>query len=152
MVIKPVDSAVQLLRDSFASIGFDRVSTRLGIALLVVSSLFFAANFADKAWVSYQVSQQKQALIAQIQQTQQQITSMGSDLKFMQTRAYYVEAARTFGFVQPGDIPVNITTSPASAPQGTTAGAPLATAVPTAKPHKSQSMLQRIFQALVPGF
>lgn len=154
VVIKPVDTLIQLLRDSFASIGLDRVSTRLGIALLAVSSLFFAANFADKAWVSYQVSQQKQQLITQIQVTEQQITKYTGDLKYMTTRPYYVEQARTFGFVQPGDIPVSISTS--SAPAQPVAGAADARTSPinaTPKPKaQHDSIFKRIMQAIVPGF
>lgn len=148
LVIKPVDSLVHVLRESFASIGLERVSTRLGIALLVVSSLFFAANFADKAWVSYQVAQQKAQLITEIRQAKQQIGQFSTDLKYMQTRAYYVEAARNFGFVQPGDLPLSISTTAAS-PQATTTAdsAP----PPLAKKH-SESFFTRVMQAIVPGF
>jgi len=151
LVTKPVDNTVQVLRDSFASIGLDRVSTRLGIALLVVSSLFFAANFADKAWVSYQVAQQKQQLISQIQQTQAQIAKFNGDLKYMQTRSYYVEAARTFGFVQPGDIPVSISTSSAPSPSSVVAQDTRAGTSPATVKHQD-SVFTRVMQAIVPGF
>jgi len=150
LVIKPVDNAVHVLRDSFASIGLDRVSTRLGIALLIVSSLFFAANFADKAWVSYQVAQEKQQLITQIEQTQQQIAKFNTDLKYMQMRSYYVQAARTFGFVQPGDIPVSISTSSAPA-QSSAVMDSHAGASPASARHQD-SIFTRVMQAIVPGF
>jgi cell division protein FtsB len=151
-VIKPIDTTYAMVRDSFASLGLDRISTRLGIALLVVSGLFFSANFADKAWVSYQVAQQKAQLIATIQQTQQQITTYSSDLKFMHTRAYYVEAARDFGFVQPGDIPVSITTiSPPANSSGSATHPAAASPAPTPATQQP-SVFTRIMQAIVPGF
>lgn len=140
----------RLLRDSFSSIGLDRMSTRLGIALLIVSAIFFAANFADKAWVSYQVAQEKQARLYEIRQTQEQIGQLTGDLKYMRTRAYYVQAARAFGFVQPGDIPVAI--QPAS-PIAPPVAADRAVAQPSGRPpaHHKESVFRRILQAIVPG-
>lgn len=145
----PLDTLAHMVRESFASIGLNRMSTRLGIALLVVSSIFFAANFADKAWVSYQVAQQKQQLVAQIQQTNQQIGQLNTDLKYMHTRPYYIQAARQFGFVQPGDIPVSISTSAAPAP----APAPdQASTHPVARPAPHRvSIFRRILESIVPG-
>lgn len=144
-----MNALIQLVRASFASIGLDRMSTRLGIALLVVSSVFFAANFADKAWVSYQVARQKQDLLMQIAQTRQQIAQYNNDLKYMHTRAYYVQAARQFDYVQPGDIPVSISAAPAPS-QGT---APAQSAArPATKPAAHhESLFRRWLEAIVPG-
>jgi cell division protein FtsB len=147
MVMRSLDSLARLLRTSWASVGLDHMSTRLGIALLVVSSIFFAANFADKAWVSYQVAQQKQQLLQEIQQTKQQISQASSELKYMHTRPYFVEAARQFDFVRPGDSLVSISTAPAPA-----AGSDLAGVQPAAKPPAhATSLLRRFLDAVVPG-
>lgn len=135
----------KLLRDSFASVGMERMSTRLGIALLVVSSIFFAANFADKAWMSYQVAQERHHYVLQIEQVRQQIAQYSSDLKYMRTRPYYVQAARAYGYVQPGDVPVSIQQAPQlAAPPQVTRGA-----VPPAPQHKS--LLRRFVEMVVPG-
>jgi hypothetical protein len=144
-----IGSSVRLVQASFASIGLDRVSTRLGIALLVVSSIFFAANFADKAWVSYQVARQKQDLLLQIAQTKQQITRSTTELKYMHTRPYYVEAARAFGYVQPGDYQITINAAPAP-PQATSPSPRVANPAPRSPRHQ-QSILRRFLDAVVPG-
>jgi hypothetical protein len=144
---RSIESAARLARASFASVGLDRMSTRLGIALLLVSSIFFAANFADKAWVSYQVARQKQDLLTQIAQTNQQIVQLNSDLKYMHTRPYYVQAARQFDYAEPGDIPVSISAAPAPAQ------APVQQrARPAVKPATHhESIFRRLLEAIVPG-
>lgn len=140
-------NAVVQLRGQVHGLGLERLSTRLGITLLIVSAIFFAANFADKAWLSYQVAQERHQREAQIQQITAQINTVQRDLNYMKTRAYYVQAARDLGFVQPGDVQLNIKVAPAPAVTGDfsevqRAPAPLA---------RHESLLDKIMRLIVPG-
>ena len=126
---------------------FDRTSTRLGVALLVVSAIFFAANFADKAWTSYQVAGQRQDRIAQIARVNAQIQQMKSDLVSLKSSDYYLQAARVYGYVRPGDIQIEVTHTPGIA-AGSSGNAIASVAQP---PDKSQSVLRRVLEAIAPG-
>jgi hypothetical protein len=138
---------VRTLREAIASVGWDKASGRLGITLLVVSAVFFAANFADKAWVSYQVGQAKQQRVEAIGLLSNQIQTLQQDLTYIHSRSYYMQEARKYGYVQPGDIQLELTTQAAPS-----VGAPDRVAVPTTVQHKaSQSLLHRLLQAVVPG-
>jgi len=144
-VSTPLSDLTKPIRASFARLGLDQISTRLGIALLIVSAVFFAANFADKAWVGYQVAQEKRAKIELIRQTEGQIRALNAQLIYMKTRAYYVQAARPFGYQLAGDIPVTISVSPGAAVSGDVAP-PVATPRP-----KRESIWRKIISAIVPG-
>jgi hypothetical protein len=136
------------IQESFASIGWDRMSSRLGISLLVVSALFFAANFADKAWVSYQVGQEKQQRLADIAVASAQISRLKQDLSYLHSKTYYMQVARRYGYVQPGDIQLELNQIPA--PPTNNAGD--RAAQPAAKQNKKhESLLHRLLQAVVPG-
>ena len=138
---------VALRRDSVLGVGWDRVSTRLGIALMVVSVLFFAASFADKALLSVQVAQQKAQTLAQIAAVRQDISNYQHQLAYLHSRAYYVEAARAFGYVRPGDTQFAVSTLP---PTSGTVIRVVAQAPHVPHPHHD-SLLHKILQAIVPG-
>jgi hypothetical protein len=138
---------IRSMQESFASIGWDRMSSRLGISLLVVSALFFAANFADKAWVSYQVGQEKQQRLADIAIASAQISSLKQDLSYLHSKTYYMQVARRYGYVQPGDIQLELNQIPA--PPSTAGDRPAQPAAKQAKQH--ESLLHRLLQAVVPG-
>jgi cell division protein FtsB len=127
---------------------FDRTSTRLGVALLVVSAIFFAANFADKAWISYQVAGQRQDRIAQIAKMNSQIQQMKTDLVSLKSSDYYLQAARLYGYVRPGDIQIEVTNTPGLSSAGPGGSAVASVAQP---PDKSQSVLRRVLEAIAPG-
>jgi cell division protein FtsB len=127
---------------------FDRTSTRLGVALLVVSAIFFAANFADKAWTSYQVAGQRQDRIAQIAKVTAQIQQMKTDLVSLKSSDYYLQAARHYGYVRPGDIQIEVTNMPGPTSTGPAGSAVASVAHP---PDKSQSVLRRVLEAIAPG-
>jgi cell division protein FtsB len=135
------------VREALADIGWDRPSTRLGISFLIASGIFFLANFADKAWLSYQVAQQRQQQIAAIQQTDQQIQQLKATLNDLHSQSYYVQTARKYGYVKPGDIQLEIHQIPVeqqiAAPQRSI---PAPTRVPA-----HDSLLRRVLQAVVPG-
>ncbi len=127
---------------------FDRTSTRLGVALLVVSAIFFAANFADKAWTSYQVAAQRQDRIAQIASMNAQIQQLKTDLVSLKSSDYYLQAARRYGYVRPGDIQIEVTNNPVPASTGPAGDAVAAVTQPQ---DKSQSVLRRVLEAIAPG-
>lgn len=136
-----------MMRESLSTIGWERVSTRLGAALLVVSAIFFAANFADKAWLSYQFGQAKHQRLLEISQTEQQIGQLKRDLVYYHSRPYYLREARRYGFELPGDIPIEAVTS--GSQSDVAAPAQIASTVTPIAHH--QSLLRRILQAIVPG-
>ena len=127
---------------------FDRTSTRLGVALLVVSAIFFAANFADKAWTSYQVAGQRQDRIAQISAMNTQIQQLKSDLVSLKSSDYYLQAARHYGYVRPGDIQIEVMNSLVLSTAGPSGSAVAAVAPPQGK---SPFVLRRVLEAIVPG-
>jgi len=127
---------------------FDRTSTRLGVALLVVSAIFFAANFADKAWTSYQVAGQRQDRIAQIASMNAKIQHLKSDLVSLQSADYYLQTARNYGYVRPGDIQIEVTNNRIPTSSSSTGGAVAAVTPPQ---DKSQSVLRRVLEAIAPG-
>ncbi|MDB5075237.1 MAG: hypothetical protein JWO42_1416 [Chloroflexi bacterium] len=147
MVRRTFESLLHTLRESFSSVGWDRMSTRLGVSLLVVSAIFFAANFADKAWVSYQVGQAKQQRLAAIADTTAKISQLKQDLTYLHSSAYYKQAARRYGYVEPGDIQLSLTQG--SPPQDSV----VVRAAPPSMAHlnKHESVLHRLLQAVVPG-
>ena len=128
---------------------FDRTSTRLGVALLVVSAIFFAANFADKAWTSYQVSAQRQDRIAQIASMNAKIQRLKTDLVNLKSSDYYLQTARNYGYVRPGDIQIEVTNQPAPATNSAVSGA--VAAVTTPAQAKGESVLRRVLEAIAPG-
>jgi cell division protein FtsB len=138
---------LRAVRESLADIGWDRPSTRLGISFLIASGIFFLANFADKAWLSFQVAQQRQQQVAAIQQTNQQIQQLKATLNDLHSQSYYVQAARKYGYVKPGDIQLEI--HQMSAPQQSIPPQRSVTAPPTVPAH--DSVLRRVLQAVVPG-
>jgi len=132
------------------------MSTRLGVALLIVSAFFFSANFADKAWLSYQVRQQKQQQLARIAEVKREISQYRHDLAYLHSRAYYVQAARAYGYVLPGDTQIQLSVSNVaqSSPPATVLTSQLTQ--PATPKHKSTlSFWQRWLQAaatlIVPG-
>jgi cell division protein FtsB len=127
---------------------FDRTSTRLGVALLVVSAIFFAANFADKAWTSYQVAGRRQDRIAQIAKMNAQIQQLKTDLVSLKSADYYLQAARHYGYVRPGDIQIEITNIPGPSAVGPSGSAVASVPAPQ---DKSQSVLRRVLEAIAPG-
>ncbi len=135
------------MRAAFRSVGWDKASGRLGISLLIVSAVFFAANFADKAWVSYQMGQEKQQRVQEIAALSSQIQSLQLDLTYAHSRSFYMQEARRYGYVQPGDIQLEISTSTTPSSDAVAISQP-----PTTK-HKPQqdSLLHRLLQAVVPG-
>ncbi len=136
------------LRQVFSGIVWDRTSTRLGAALLLVSALFFAANFADKAWTSLNVSHQRQQTIEQISAINAQIDQLKQDMVNLQSGSYYLQAARAYGFVRPGDQQIEVVrnTLPSTI---SAAGGAVAALPPTSA--KNESPLRRVLQAIVPG-
>ena len=139
--------AIVQMRHQVHGLGLERLSTRLGITLLIVSAIFFAANFADKAWLSYQVAQERHQREAQIQLITAQIAVVQHDLSYMKTRAYYVQAARDLGFVRPGDVQLNIKVAPAP-----DVAADLGAARPAPATHSRHgSLLDAIMRLIVPG-
>ena len=127
---------------------FDRSSTRLGVALLIVSAIFFAANFADKAWTSYQVAGQRQQRIARIAAMNAQIKQLKSDLVSLKSPDYYLQAARHYGYVRPGDIQIEVMNNlipSATTPSG---GAVAAVATPAVKTNRC---FAEFLEAIVPG-
>jgi hypothetical protein len=140
-------SLVRLLRDSFGAVGWDKISTRLGVALLVVSAIFFAANFADKVWLSYQFAQAKQQRLAEIADAKRQIYEYQHELAYLHSRAFYVVEARRYGYVQPGDYQLQVSVQDA----GPDAAPPPAAPAATPAPKHHESLLRRILQAIVPG-
>jgi hypothetical protein len=142
-----LSSLVRLIRDSLRSVGWDKVSTRLGVALLVVSAILFAANFADKVWLSYQFAQAKQQRLADIADAKQQIYQYQHELAYLHSRAFYVQEARRYGYVQPGDYQLQVTVQNADPDAAPPPAAPAATPAP--KHH--ESWLHRLLQAVVPG-
>jgi hypothetical protein len=123
------------------------MSTRLGISLLVVSAIFFAANFADKAWISYQTDQSKQQRLASISAASATISTLKQDLSYLHSTSYYMQEARRYGYVRPGDIQLEVTQLP-QAP-ASSAGGISTPPTPHAKPR--ESLLHRLLQAVVPG-
>lgn len=146
-VLEVLLAPLRAVREALASIGWDRPSTRLGISFLVASAVFFLANFADKAWLSYQVAQERQQQVAAIQQTVQQIAQLKATLNNLHSQAYYKQVARQYGYVMPGDIQLEIQKSP-SGSQGSVQQRSVPTAVPARTP---DSVLRRVLQAVVPG-
>lgn len=145
---EPRKGLLAAIRRVFAGLALDRTSTRLGVALLFVSALFFAANFADKAWTSYKVAEQRQQRIEQISAMNTQIQQLKQDLVTLQSGSYYLQAARAYGYVRPGDIQIEVVNT--TIPTLTSSGGGAVAAVP---PHreKSESPLRRVLQAIVPG-
>lgn len=147
MIGRKASLLVRTIREAVSSVGWDKASSRLGISLLVVSAVFFAANFADKAWVSYQVGQDKQQRIAAIAALEAKIHKDEQDLTYSSTRSYYMEAARNLGYVQPGDIQLQLTTQmPQSAAMS---DHPAQAPAKTSEQH--ESLLHKLLQAVVPG-
>jgi cell division protein FtsB len=123
------------------------MSTRLGVSLLVVSAIFFAANFADKAWVSYQVGQAKQQRLAAIAETSAKINQLKHDLSYLHSSAYYRQAARQYGYVEPGDIQLSLTQGPPAQDAVVDRSSPQ----PAAHSKLHDSVLHRLLQSVVPG-
>jgi cell division protein FtsB len=146
-VLEVLLAPLRAVQEALANVGWDRPSTRLGISFLVASAVFFLANFADKAWLSYQVAQEKQQQMATIQQTEQQIAQLKATLNNLHSRSYYKQAARQYGYVMPGDIQIEIQKSVAE-PQGVAQQGNVPTPVPTST---HDSVLRRVLQAVVPG-
>jgi hypothetical protein len=142
-----LSSLVRLVRDSLRTVGWEKVSTRLGVALLVVSAIFFAANFADKVWLSYQFAQAKQQRLAEIADAKRQIYDYQHQLAYLHSRTFYVQEARRYGYVQPGDYQLQVTVQDAAPDAAPPPAAPSTPPVP--KHH--ESWLHRLLQAVVPG-
>ncbi|HEY8285007.1 MAG TPA: hypothetical protein VIJ28_11535 [Chloroflexota bacterium] len=136
------------LRQVVAGITWDRTSTRLGVALLLVSALFFAANFADKAWTSLNVSHQRLQTIEQIAAVNSQIDQLKQDMVNLRSGAYYLQAARAYGFVRPGDQQIEVVRNTIPNIASTSTGAVAALPPLTGK---AESPLRRVLQAIVPG-
>jgi len=146
MIKQDLDLVVRAVREAVRTLGWDKASSRLGISLLVVSAVFFAANFADKAWTSYQLGQEKQAQMAAIAALTSQNQQYEQQLTYANSRSFYRTEARKYGYVEPGDIQLNLSTyGLASSP------APVQSAQPTATPTEQPSLLRRLLQAIVPG-
>jgi cell division protein FtsB len=138
---------LRAVREALADIGWDQPSTRLGISFLIASGIFFLANFADKAWLSYQVAQERQQQSAAIQQTDQQIQQLKSTLNDLHSPSYYVQAARKYGYVKPGDIQLEVQKSIVDQQSGVPQrGVPAPSHAPA-----RDSLLRRVLQAVVPG-
>lgn len=78
---------------------------RVGIALVAVAAFFFVANFANKAWTSYQAKQQVQVVNEQITAITAQNNQLRQQIAYDHTKQYVVRVARDkLLYVQPGDI------------------------------------------------
>jgi hypothetical protein len=142
--------AVESVKVAFTSVGWNRASGRLGVSLLIVSALFFAANFADKAWVSYQAGQQKQERMVAIGAVSAQIQTLRQQLVFARSRTYYMQQAeKYYGYVQPGDIELQLNLQPVRVVGAADQPLAMAMAKPTAR--TNGSLLHRLLQAVVPG-
>jgi hypothetical protein len=144
-------SLLKLLGRPVTGVGWDRMSTRLGVALLIVSAFFFAANFADKAWLSYQVSQEKRQAQAQIAEIQREIAQYHHDLAYYHSRAFYVQRARVYGYVLPGDTKIQVGVSTVVQPATPSGDASSSLTRPASNRNSHLSLLQRWVRAIVPG-
>jgi hypothetical protein len=145
-------SLLKLLGKPVTGVGWDRMSTRLGVALLIVSAIFFAANFADKAWLSYQVSLEKRQAQAQIAEIKREIGQYHHDLAYYHSRAFYVQKARVYGYVLPGDTKIQVGVSNVVQPTTPSGDVTSSVSRPATSKHSGHlSLLQQWARAIVPG-
>ena len=79
-----------------------RVS-RLGVALLALSALFFGINFTQEWLISHQIQQRAAQMQARIAATNAQNAQLQSQLAYLSSKEYIVPAARLLGMARPGD-------------------------------------------------
>ena len=81
----------------------DRRASRLGIALLALSALFFGINFTQEWLISHQIRQRAADLQAGIVATNARNAQLQSQLAYYRSKEYIIPAARALGMARPGD-------------------------------------------------
>jgi cell division protein FtsB len=80
-----------------------RRASRLGVALLALSALFFGINFTQEWLISHQIQQQAADLQARIAATNALNAQLQSQLAYYRSKEYIIPAARALGMARPGD-------------------------------------------------
>ncbi len=77
---------------------------RVGVVLLVLSTLFFGVNFAQEWWVGHQVRQEAAQLQQQIDATNAYNKQLGSAKAYYASKSYVTRHAREIGMSRPKDV------------------------------------------------
>ena len=80
-----------------------RRASRLGVALLALSALFFGINFTQEWLISHQIRQRAADLQARIAATNARNAQLQSKLAYYRSKEYIIPAARALGLARPGD-------------------------------------------------
>ena len=80
-----------------------RRTSRLGVALLALSALFFGINFTQEWLISHQIQQRAADLQAGIAATNARNAQLQSQLAYYRSKEYIIPAARALGMARPGD-------------------------------------------------
>ncbi len=89
-----------------------RRASRLGIALLLCSAVFFGINFAQEWLFSRQVQQNVAQLQARIADVNAQNAQLQQQLAYVNSKDYIITQARIDGMVMPGDTLMHVTQLP----------------------------------------
>ena len=89
-------AATQFVRPS-------RRTSRLGVALLALSALFFGMNFTQEWVISHQIQQRAADLQAGIAATNARNAQLQSRLAYYRSKEYIIPTARALGMARPGD-------------------------------------------------
>lgn len=89
-----------------------RRGSRLGIALLLCSAVFFGINFAQEWLFSHQVQQNVAQLQARIADVNTQNTQLQQQLAYVNSKDYIMTQARADGMVMPNDTLMHVTQLP----------------------------------------
>ena len=80
-----------------------RRSPRIGVALFVLSTLFFGINFAQEWWVSHGVRQEYVQRTQEIAQTRAHIATLQRASAYYASKSYITRRAREIGMARPND-------------------------------------------------
>jgi len=80
-----------------------RRASRVGLALLALSAIFFGINFTQEWLISHQIQQRAADLQAGIAATNALNAQLQSQLAYYSSKEYIIPAARILGMPRPGD-------------------------------------------------
>ncbi len=94
--------------NSFSLTRPNRRARNIGIALLLLSVVFFGVNYAQKWWLNRQIEQRAAQLQAQILQQEQWNAQLQQDIIYYRSKAFVEDQARVLGMSRPGETLISI--------------------------------------------
>jgi len=94
--------------NSFSLTRPNRRARNIGIALLLLSVVFFGVNYAQKWWLNRQIEQRAAQLQQQINQQELWNAQLQQDIAYYRSKAFIMDQARVLGMSRPGETLISI--------------------------------------------